>query len=92
MKRIMNGEIYDDLALERICKDKFGLSTDVSQVIVRQIAVSPTAEATIFLTSKKQLLVYVSGQSKLLLGDVKKIVSRMGLKAELYFTPKGQPA
>src|SRR5690606_32244647 len=29
--------------------------------------------------------------SKLLLGDVKKIVSRMGLKAELYLPPKGQP-
>lgn len=88
---MMNGEIYDDFALERICKDKFGLSMDMGQVIARQIAVSPTAEATVFLTSKKQLLVYVSGQSKLLLGDVKKIISRMGLKAELYFPPKAQP-
>lgn len=87
----MNGEIYDDLALERICKDKFGLSIDMGQVIARQIAVSPTAEATVFLSSKKQLLVYISGQSKLQLGDVKKIISRMGLKAELYFTPKAQP-
>ncbi|MEP6710310.1 MAG: hypothetical protein ABJA64_01160, partial [Candidatus Saccharibacteria bacterium] len=87
----MNSEIYDDLALERICKEQFGLETDISQVIVRQISVSPTCDATVFLTKKKLLLVYLNGHSKLLLGDVKKIISRMGLKAELFLPPKGQP-
>ena len=33
----------------------------------------------------------MSGNAKLLLGDVKKIVSNMGLKAELFVPPKGQP-
>jgi hypothetical protein len=37
------------------------------------------------------LLVFVDGHSRLLLSDVKKIVARMGLKAELFFPPKGQP-
>lgn len=87
----MNNEIYDDLALEQIAKEQFGLDVDISQVIVRQIPVSYTAEATVFLTSKKQLFAFISGPSKLLLGDVKKIISRMGLKAELYLPPKGQP-
>lgn len=87
----MSDEIYDDMALERIAKERFGLDIDISQVIVRQIEVSRTASATVFLTKKKQLLVYVSGHSKLLLGDVKKIIARMGLRAELYFPPKGQP-
>ena len=87
----MNSEIYDDLALERIAKDKFGLDVDISQVIVRQVPVSHTAEATVFLTSKKQLFAFVSGPSKLLLSDVKKIISRMGFKAEIYLPPKGQP-
>lgn len=87
----MNSEIYDDLALESIAKDRFGLEVDISQVIVRQVPVSHTAEATVFLTSKKQLFVFVSGPSKLLLSDVKKIVSRMGLKPELFLPPKGQP-
>ena len=49
-----------------------------------------SATATLLLTSKKQLLLYVTGTSKLLLADVKKIVSRMGLTAELYLPPKGQ--
>lgn len=87
----MSDEIYDDLALERIAKDRFGLDVDISKVIVRQIEVSRTTTATVFLTKKKQLFVYVDGHSKLLLGDVKKIVVRMGLKAELFFPPKGQP-
>lgn len=88
---VMNDEIYDDLALERIIKDRFGLVIDIDQVIVRQVEVSRTAHATILLSKKKQLLLYIGGHSRLLLGDVKKIVSRMGLKAELYFPPKGQP-
>ena len=87
----MNNEIYDDLALEQIALEKFGLDIDIRQVIVRQIPVSYTAEATVFLTSKKQLFAFVSGPSKLLLSDVKKIISRMGLKAELFLPPKGQP-
>ncbi len=87
----MTEEIYDDMALERIAKERFGLDVDISQVVAREIDVSRTATATVFLTKKKQLLVFVNGHSKLLLSDVKKIISRMGLKAELYFPPKHQP-
>jgi hypothetical protein len=87
----MRDEIYDDMALERICKDRFGVDAEVAQVIVRGVDVSRSATATVFLTKKKQLMIFVGGHSRLLLSDVKKIVSRMGLKAELYFPPKGQP-
>jgi hypothetical protein len=87
----MNEEVYDDMALERIAKERFGFVADIDKVIIRQASVSPTAEATVFLTSKKQLLVYIQAQSKLQLGDVKKIIARMGLKAELFLPPKGQP-
>ena len=87
----MSDEIYNDMTLERAVKDKFGLEIDISQVIVRDVPVSRTSTATVFLTKKKQLLVFVSGHSKLLLSDIKKVVARMGLKAELYFPPKNQP-
>lgn len=86
----MNDDIYDDIALQRIAKEHFGVEVEIDKVIVRQVEVSRTTTATVFLTKKKQLLVYISGHSKLLLSDVKKIVNRMGLKAELYFPPKGQ--
>ena len=87
----MNESVYDDMALEEIAKTKFGLAIDIDHVIVRSIPVSRVATATLLLTSKKQLILYVSGTSKLLLADVKKIVGRMGLVAELYLPPKGQP-
>lgn len=86
----MRDEIYDDMALERICKERFGVDAEISQVILRGADVSRSATATVFLTKKKQLLVFVDGHSRLLLSDVKKIVARMGLKAELFFPPKGQ--
>lgn len=86
----MTDEIYDDLALERTARERFGLNIDVSQVIVRNVDVSRTATATVFLTTKKQLFVYVSGRSKLLLSDIRKIVVRMGLKPELFLPPIGR--
>jgi hypothetical protein len=83
--------MYDELALERSIKQYFGVDIDISHVIIYKAPVSHTATATLFLTTKKQLLLHISGQSKLLLGDVKKLVSRMGLKAEQFFPPKGRP-
>ena len=87
----MNEEIYDDLAIERLAKEKFGLTVDIKQTIVRAVPVSYTSEASVFLTTKNQLFVLVTGKSRLLLGDIKKIVVRMGLKAELFLPPKGEP-
>lgn len=88
---VMSDKMYAELALERSIKDKFGIDADIRQAIVFKVPVSHTAEATLFLTSKKQLYLYITGESKLLLGDVKKIVSRMGLRADTYLPPKGRP-
>ena len=87
----MNESVYDDMAMEEIAKNRFGMHIDIDHVIVRNVPVSRVAQATVFLTTKKQLMLYVTGTSKLLLADIKKIVSRMGLVAELYVPPKGQP-
>jgi hypothetical protein len=87
----MNSEVYDDLVIEEIAAKQFGIKCDIKQVIVRDIPVSRTARATVFLTTKKQLYCIITGQSKLLLGDIKKMVTRMGLIAELFIPPKGRP-
>jgi hypothetical protein len=86
-----NKMMYDELALERRIKEQFGVDGDTHHIIVYRVPVSPIADATLFLTSKKQLFLYISGQSKLLFGDIKKIISRMGLRAGTYFPPKGRP-
>lgn len=88
---IMTNEIYDDVALERILADTFGVHTEVESVIARRVDVGKGAHATVFLSHKKQLYCYIDGPTRLVLGDIKKIVSRMGIKPELYFPPKGRP-
>lgn len=87
----MNEQMYDDYALERLLKDQFGVSTEVDSVIARRIPVGRSVEATLFLTKKKQLFLYVHGETKLLFSDVQKIVSRVGLTAESYMPPKNRP-
>lgn len=87
----MNDQLYDDVALERQIKAKFGVDAETESVIARRIPVGRSVEATLFLTTKKQLFLYVDGETRLLLADVKKIVSRVGLSAELYMPPKGRP-
>lgn len=87
----MNDQVYEDLALEKNIKERFGVAVEVDSVISRRFPVSRTGEATLFLTKKKQLFLYVTSQSKLLLSDIQKIVARAGLKADMYLPPKGRP-
>lgn len=87
----MSPAVYDDLALERKVQEKFGMTVEVHNVILRHVDVSRTAHASLFLTKKKQLMLHIDASSPMLLSDVKKIVSRMGLKAELFVPPKGRP-
>jgi len=87
----MNPAVYDDLALEQAARQNFGLGVDIDTVIARKIPLSHTAVATVYLTKKKQLFAYITAQSNLTLGDVKKLVARMGVKPELFVPPKGQP-
>lgn len=87
----MNDQLYDDVALERQIATQFGVNAEVESVIARRIPVGRSVEATLFLTSKKQLFLFIHGEARLLLSDVKKIVSRVGLHAEMYMPPKGRP-
>lgn len=87
----MNDQMYDDVSLERQIKAQFGVEAEVDSVIARRIPVGRSVEATLFLTTKKQLYLYVHGEAPLLLSDVKKIVSRVGLVPEVYVPPKGRP-
>ncbi len=86
-----NGDLFDDFALEKQAKDQFGVVVEIDRAIVRNVSVGKSARATVFLTKKKQLFCYIDGPARLLLSDVKKVISRMGLKAEDYFPPKGRP-
>lgn len=87
----MNEQLYDDVALERQIKAQFGVTAEIDSMIARRIPVARNATASLFLTRKKQLFLYVYGESRLLLSDVKKIALRVGVSPELYMPPKGRP-
>lgn len=86
----MNNEIYDDAKLEEMTKQFFGVNVDIAKVYVRGVPAGRSAEASVFLTTKNKLYVIVTGSAPLTLGDVRKIVIRMGMKAEAYCSPKGK--
>ena len=44
----MNKATYDELALERIAKEKFGFPIDVQSIILWHADVSRTAKASVF--------------------------------------------
>lgn len=79
------------MAIEEIMKERFGLRADIKQILLQGSPVSHTSEATVILSTKNQLFTLITGQSKLTLGEVRKIITRMGLKAELFLPPRGEP-
>lgn len=87
----MNESIFDDMKLENDVRDKFGLEVTVDSVIVRSVPVSRSSYVTVFLTDKKYLFAYLTGQQNVTLGEVRKTFLKMGLKPEFYIPPKGRP-
>lgn len=79
-----NGDLFDDFALEKSAKELFGVSLEIDKVIARNLDVGQSARATLYLSKKKQLYCYIEGPARLLLSDVKKIASRIGIKPEIF--------
>lgn len=87
----MNDDIFAEVELEKKIAATFSIDVDIDSVIAFRVPISRTGEATLFLTSKKHLYLYIDSQPVLTLGDVRKIVGKMGLKAESYVPPAGRP-
>lgn len=83
--------MHNEAIIQKVIRNRFGVIADIQHIIVNRIPVSRSAYATLFLTDKKQLMLYISGEQKLLLGDIVKLVSKIGLKADLYLPPKNNP-
>lgn len=86
----MNEEMLGDIAIEKSCKERFGVDFDIAQVIVRGVQTGTASQGSIFKTTNGQVWLYVTSQSPLLLDDVLKIVSRMNLEAEVFLPPNAE--
>jgi len=84
----MNSDIFDDIAIEQLTKDEFGVSIDIKKMIARGIPTGHTTTASVFLSTKNQLYVYISGRAALNLGEVRKLIKRMGMVADAYLPPR----
>lgn len=87
----MNEEIFSDIGIEKMAANQFGVSFDIKQVIARDIPLNVSVRATLLMTTKNQLFVYIIGEAPLVLADIKKFISRMGLVAEVYLPPADEP-
>ncbi|HEX4662695.1 MAG TPA: hypothetical protein VH144_03700 [Candidatus Saccharimonadales bacterium] len=87
----MNEEIFSDIGIERAALAQFGVSFDIKQVVVRDMPTGVSTRATIFMTTKNQLYVYIAGEAPLVLADVKKLIGRIGLVADMYLPPVDEP-
>ncbi|HVI69533.1 MAG TPA: hypothetical protein VM581_03675 [Magnetospirillaceae bacterium] len=86
----MNEALLDDLAIEKTCKEQFDRTLDVADVIVRGMPAGVATRATLFVTTKGQVFLFVVSQSSLVLDDVRKIVHRMQCEAEVFVPPHGE--
>lgn len=83
----MTDEIYNDTTLEKIAAEEFRKKLQIKQVIARDIPTGRTSTATLFLTRKNRMYLYIYAQAPMILDDVRKIVHRMGLEAETFIPP-----
>ena len=83
----MIDDMFNEVDLERRIYAVFKLDINIKAVIAERIPVSRSANATVFLTNKQLLFCFVDSPMRLTLGDVKKIMSRMGLKVQQFIAP-----
>ena len=85
------GNHMDVAYVQKALAARFGVQLVIDRVVARNIAAGLAAKASVFFATDGQLYCLVYGPSRLLLGDVKKITVRIGLRAETFFPPRGQP-
>lgn len=84
---VMMDDAFNEVDLERRIYALFKLDVKIKAVIAKQIPVSRSASATVFLTDKQLLFCFVDSPMRLTVGDIRKIISRMGLKAMQFIAP-----
>ncbi len=85
----MNEDILNDIDLEKSIEQQFALRLDINNAIVRNVTCGTTSQAIVFKTAQNTHYLYVTSQSTMTLGEIKKIVHAMGLEADEFIVPRG---
>lgn len=80
---------YSDKNLQDFIQKHFSVKLTIEEVIMREMPVSYSAEAFIFRSKNHKIYAFISGESRLTLGDISKTLSKMNLKPAEFFSPNG---
>ena len=78
----------DTASLKKYVWTMFGLQAEIQTIIANKIPVGPSSIATVFLSTRGALYIFIATRGEQTLGDVKKILSRMNLRAENFLPPR----
>lgn len=86
----MNDEVLGDIAIEKTCKDNFGVELTINEIIARDISTGQSSTATVFKATNGQVFVFIASRGSQVLSDVQKIVLRMQCEADVLYPPHGE--
>ncbi|GHU07079.1 hypothetical protein FACS189431_1070 [Alphaproteobacteria bacterium] len=86
----MNDEAYADAFLEKEIKARFGVGIELGEMIVRHLSVGPAMWAHVFTAADSNMYAFILGTKTMTLGEVRRILKRMGLRADKYYSPYGR--
>ncbi|MDR0957018.1 MAG: hypothetical protein LBM09_00335 [Candidatus Nomurabacteria bacterium] len=73
--------------LEKYIEAAFNIQVNVKTVVADKIPVGVSSAATVFLSDRGTLYAFIATHGGQTLGDVKKIVARMNMKADQFLPP-----
>ncbi|MCL2174396.1 hypothetical protein FWH58_03885 [Candidatus Saccharibacteria bacterium] len=80
-------QLYNEISLEKHVQAAFGLHVDIKSIIADKIPAGASTGASVFLSEKGLLYALIVTHGGQNLGDVKKILTRMNLRAEQLMPP-----
>jgi hypothetical protein len=86
----MNDEAYADAFLEKEVKARFGTTIEVRNMVVRHLPVGPAMWAHVFTAADGNLYAFILGTKTMTLGEVKRVLKRMGLRPDKFYPPYGR--
>lgn len=86
----MSEQIYKEEALEKTIRDRFAVKLTIDQMVAHDLPLSRTSYAQLFLTPDKHFYCFIEARSNLNLGDVKKLIGKIGLVADKHLPPGGE--
>ena len=75
--------------IEHLCRDSFGVTLLVKRIVIADLTSSKGTRTTVFESTNGGLYAFSSVTAPLVLADIQKIMTRVGISVERYLPPRG---